>query len=246
MNKLVILYYHDIVPEGEGFSYQKLEVSKFEEQMKFLMGKAFQTLLFSDLDKPLPEKPVIVSFDDGFRSVYEKAAPIMKKYGIKGNVYLPTAYIGKDPKFMSWEMVQSLYITNDWYFAAHTHNHVDIRKLDEKSAKKEISLSHEEISQHLGYTPDVFCMPYGAFDKRSADLVRKIGNYQYILGSFYGAINVKQLGNAVLPRIGVSNDDTIEKFEDKLNGKYNWKGPLQRLRLMISNIKGERVEHYEY
>ena len=106
--KLKVLYYHEVVEQGQGFSYQKIEKEAFEQQMAYLRAEGYETLYFSDLNKPLPAKAVIVSFDDGFRSVYENAAPIMEKYGIKGNVYLPTGYIGNDPHFMDWDMVQKL------------------------------------------------------------------------------------------------------------------------------------------
>ena len=108
MKKLLITYYHEVVKEGEGATYQKIEEEKFEAQMRYLQEQGYTSLFFSELGKPLPEKAVIVSFDDGFRSVYENAAPIMQKYGIKGNIYLPTAYIGNDEKFMDWDMVRAL------------------------------------------------------------------------------------------------------------------------------------------
>ena len=89
-NKLLVIYYHEIVENGQGYSYQKLEKEMFEQQMRYLKEQGYQTLFFRDLDKPLPEKAIIVSFDDGFRSVYENAIPIMKRYGIKANIYLPS------------------------------------------------------------------------------------------------------------------------------------------------------------
>ena len=59
--KLVVIYYHEVVESGQGFSYQKIEKDKFEQQMKYLQEHHYQTLLFEDLDKPLPEKSIIVS-----------------------------------------------------------------------------------------------------------------------------------------------------------------------------------------
>ena len=76
MKKLIIIYYHDIVENGKGYSYQKVEKEHFENQMKYLKEHGYQTILFEDMEKFLPEKAVLVTFDDGFQSVYKNAVPI--------------------------------------------------------------------------------------------------------------------------------------------------------------------------
>ncbi len=246
MRKLLIIYYHEVVKKGEGASYQKIEEERFEAQMRYLQKNGYTSLFFSELDKPLPDKSVIVSFDDGFRSVYENAAPIMQKYAIKGNVYLPTAYIGSDEKFMTWDMVRSLQ-ESGFEMQAHTHSHVDIRTLTEESMREEVEKSQEIFSKESKITPNVICLPFGAYDKRSLKLLKKIGTYKYILGSFYGSVSERKLTKgSLLPRIGISDTDTIDVFEKKLKGKLNWKGCLQRLRLFVHSVKGDRIEKYEY
>lgn len=242
--KLKVIYYHEVVEQGQGFSYQKIEKEKFAQQMAYLQAEGYETLYFSDLAKPLPPKAVIVSFDDGFRSVYEKAAPIMEKYGIKGNVYLPTGYIGNDPHFMDWEMVKDLQAGN-FEMQAHTHDHVDVRTLTEQTLAEQIKASDDAFEEKLGFLPKAFCLPFGTYDCASVGKLRKTGRYDYILGSYYGNLGKPRKGR-VLPRIGISNDDTLEDFIAKLQGKRNWKGPLQRLRLCLKNLKKERITHYEY
>lgn len=242
--KLKVLYYHEVVEQGQGFSYQKMEKEKFARQMAYLQEHGYETLYFSDLDKPLPPKAVIVSFDDGFRSVYENAAPIMETYGIRGNVYLPTAYIGNDSHFMDWDMVQKLQ-EGSFEMQAHTHNHVDVRTLDEQALQEQIQASDELFREKLGYLPRAFCLPFGTYDSASIKKIRNTGRYDYILGSYYGNLRIGKK-DRVLPRIGISNDDTMEDFAAKLQGKRNWKGPLQRLRLWLKNLKKERITNYEY
>lgn len=240
---LSILYYHEVVDPGHGFSYQKIDLDKFSSQMQYLHENGYQTLHFSQLNQPLPEKAVIVSFDDGFRSVYQNAASIMQEYGIVGNIYLPTAYIEKYPQFMDWNMVRQLQ--GLFEFQAHTHNHLDIRTLSKEQLNQEIALSDAEFIGQLHWKPSVFCMPYGVFDHKSIYRLRSTHRYRFLLGSFYGT--VKHAGDgAILPRIGISNDDTLDIFQKKLEGKLNWKGSLQRARLMLQNIKGERITDYLY
>lgn len=244
--KLLIIYYHEVVEQGCGYSYQKIEKDKFEEQMKYLSENGYQTLFFSELSKSLPEKAVIVSFDDGLKSVYDNAFSIMKKYGIKGNVYLPTAYIGNDEHFMDWNMVRDLCDSGVFEMQAHTHNHTDIRTYSVEDMLNEVNTSAEILDKELGFDPSAFCIPFGMYDRKSILKLRKTNKYKYILGSYYGRIPENRLSTNVLPRIGISNDDSIEKFVDKIEGKYDWKGILQRLRLMFFNLRKERVTEYKY
>lgn len=246
MKEVTIIYYHEVVDKGEGYSYQKIEKEKFEAQMKYLRDNGYKSILFSDLDKELPDKAVIVSFDDGFRTVYENAAPIMKKYGIHGNIYLPTQYIGKDDHFMTWNMVKELSENSFFEMQAHTHTHVDIRRLNEKSLQEEINQSDKMFQKELGMIPKAFCMPYGVYNRKCISLLRKQSRYNYLLGSFYGHTKLKNATKKVLPRIGISNNDSIDVFGGKLQGKYDWKGPLQRIRLVAKNLKKECITEYEY
>lgn len=246
MKKLAVIYYHDIVDPGKGYSYQKTEESHFEEQMRFLSEKGWHTLLMEDLEKPLPDKAVLITFDDGFISVYERAVPIMRKYGIKGNILLPTKYIEEnDPHYLSWEQLKELCDKKEFSVAAHTHSHVDIRMLDEQTMREETQQSNDLIEKRLSIRTKSFCMPYGKYNKSSAKMLKSIGGYQYVFASFYGLAPENRLNSVLIPRIGISNDDTIEVFADKLNGKFNWKGPLQRLRLTLENLKGERITQYD-
>lgn len=246
MSKLVVIYYHDIVEAGQGYSYQRVEVDKFEMQMRYLNEHGYATLLFEDLEKELPEKAVLVTFDDGFASVYRNAVPIMRKYGIKGNVFVPTKYVEeKEEHFMSWENLRELCNNKEFSVAGHTHKHVDIRSLDEETMKEEIELSNSLIFQNLGIETKGFCMPYGKYDFRSIRRLRKHSQYQFIYASFYGQANGNRLLKSLIPRIGISNEDSLEVFRQKLEGKSNWKGIVQRARLMLANLKGERITRYD-
>lgn len=245
-NQLLIIYYHEVVKEVPGYSYQKIRFDHFEQEMKYLADNGYRSLHFSELSDPIPNKSIIVSFDDGFRTVYENAAPVMQKFGIKGNIYLPTDYIGQDEHFMTWNMVQELYRSGLFEMQAHTHTHSDIRALSARQLKDEITASDKLFQEKLGYLPPAFCMPFGVWDRRSARELRDMDRFRYILGSHYGRVSGNRLSSCVLPRIGISNDDTIDVFAGKLRGAYDWKGPMQLARLAAKNLRKERVTRYEY
>ena len=245
-NKLLIIYYHEVVKEEHGFSYQKITLDHFEQEMRYLAENGYRSLHFSELSDPILDKSIIVSFDDGFRTVYENAAPVMLRLGIKGNIYLPTAYIGQGEQFMSWNMVQELYHSGLFEMQAHTHTHSDMRALSTMQIEEEIASSDRIFQKKLGYLPPAFCMPFGVWDHRSVRALRDLDRFRYILGSHYGRVSVDRLNECVLPRIGISDDDTIAVFAGKIRGDYDWKGPLQRARLAMMNLRQNRITQYEY
>lgn len=246
MKELIVIYYHDIVEAGNGYSYQRVEKNKFNEQMKYLKENGYTSILFEDMNKPLPPKAILITFDDGFRTVYDVAVPIMRKYGMKANVFLPTKYVEEQhPHFMTWDMLKELCMAGDFSVAAHTHTHADIRSLNDATMKLEIEKSNQLLHDRLNIRTRSFCMPYGKYDKRSIETLKRYSEYMYIFASFYGKAKENKMAEKLLPRIGISNEDSVDVFEDKLLGKLNWKGIIQKSRLFVANCKGERITQYD-
>ncbi len=240
MSKVPIIYYHEIV-DGEGYSYQKTAKYKFEEQMRFLKENGYNTIQYAELKGNVGDRSVIVSFDDGFSSVYQNAVEIMDKYGIKGTVYLPTAFIGNHPLFMNWDMVREA--SEILSYEAHTHTHSDMRWLSGKQICEEIKTSDEIFLRELSIKPSALCFPFGAYKGATLKCLKDLNRYDYLLSSCYGAVSIgKTSPQKVLPRIGISNTDSIETFEKKITGKLSWKGNLQKIRWNINTIRGQRLK----
>ena len=237
MKSLSILYYHEIVANGKGYSFQMTEIDKFEQQMKYLSENGYKTILFSQLNQPIDRKTVLVSFDDGYLSVYENAVPILKKYGIKGNVYLPTGLIGSKANYMNWDMINSLYKSGCFDFATHSHSHCDITKLSFTQLLTEFEECDRIFLKNLGFKSNLFCIPYGHYNRETVKNIWKTKKYEYVTTSYYGQIGKKVPKNRLLPRIPVSNDDSMDVFISKLKGKYNLTGYKQRLKNFIRNGK---------
>ena len=240
MGRVLVIYYHEVV-DVDGFSYQKINIDRFEQQMRYLAENGYRSLLLSQLETSNDPKAVVVSFDDGYSSVSDRAFPIMERYGIKGNVYLATGLIGSDENYMTWDQVRALRDSGHWDFAAHTHSHADIRTLTPEDARREIDLSHEAFKRELGYVPRAFCMPYGTYSRKSAKMIRELGGYKYMLGSYYGTFDPQNAKRTALPRIGIRNEDSLEDFAAKLSGRKNLKGYLQRMRLTLQNLRGQKI-----
>ena len=129
---LPVIYYHNIVKNGEGFSYMHTDEDRFSEQMKFLCEKGYETLLFSelphDMKKKKREKKILITFDDGFESNYRIAFPMAKQCGIKFNVFLAYDYIGKE-NYLTKEQIVEMQASGLVEFGYHTKSHCDSRTL---------------------------------------------------------------------------------------------------------------------
>ena len=239
MKDYTVIYYHNIV-EGKGESYQRTGIDNFKEQMKFLSENGYNTINFSDIDKCVKGKNVLIVFDDGFKCVYEKAYPIMKELGIKGNVFILPKYTDeKDDRFISIDNIKEMS-ANGFEFGAHTTSHIDLRTLGYSELSRDCEEVDEWFINNLGKKSDDFCMPYGKYMSKQLRILKKY--YKRVYTSLYGSNKFKK---AVIKRIGISDSDGIEKFKAKLDGKYDYKGSLQRVRLFVDNVRGNRVTEYD-
>ena len=101
MFDIPIITYHKISNQKE-FGLTTVSKRQFEIQMKYLKSNGYTSVCFKNLTQEysLPEKPIIITFDDGYESIYQNAFPILKKYNFMAVVYIITDYIGR---FNLWE-----------------------------------------------------------------------------------------------------------------------------------------------
>ncbi len=153
----------------------------FAAQMRWLRAHGYHTItqrrLFDALErgKPLPAKPVLLTFDDGYRDVFGKAMPILARLHMRATAYVITARIsGPDPSFLTWSRVRALE-RHGFDIGSHTVHHLELTALPDASALSELTASRRVLERHLGHPVQWFAYPAGAFDAHAADLVREAG-----------------------------------------------------------------------
>jgi peptidoglycan/xylan/chitin deacetylase (PgdA/CDA1 family) len=183
-----ILMYHQIGDAPD--DVWSVSPAEFEQQMRQLKEQGYETVLPSDLvayarrRKPLPRKPVVITFDDGSLSVKELAVPILRKQGYRAIVYLITAATADTPSArreseghpcLTWEEVRAMREEGTIVFGSHSVHHS--RELILSRPAAEIEDSMREIREKGGLVPDSFCYPFneGAGDAAIADLIRRAG-----------------------------------------------------------------------
>ena len=122
--KVAILAYHRFVPGDRKCDLLSVSATSFRSQLEYLRENGFTVVSFSDLADfiegkgPMPRKPVILSMDDGYKSVYQVAYPVLREFGYKATVFVYTDFIGA-PAGLNWaEMGENDRIGAGRYSAA--------------------------------------------------------------------------------------------------------------------------------
>lgn len=124
-----VLNYHQINDRDK--NALTVTSSQFAAQMDYLKAAGYHTITATELadalerGAPLPPKPVLLTFDDGYLDNYTVAYPILKERGMKAAIFLITDYVGRYPNYLTWEQAREMQ-KNGIEFGSHTLNHVDL------------------------------------------------------------------------------------------------------------------------
>ena len=153
----------------------------FAAQMAWLQRHGFHTIsqlqLFDALERGarLPQKPIVLSFDDGYRDVFGKAMPILYRLHMRATAYVITDRIsGPDPSFLTWGQLTGLE-RRGIEVGSHTVHHLELTGLSDEQALRELLDSKRALEQHLGHPVQWFSYPAGAENPHAVELVRRAG-----------------------------------------------------------------------
>ena len=211
-----ILLYHRIaeppLPNSSDARYYTAPVD-FQWQMQALKDWGYTTIPISLLVEAilkgasLPPRPVVISFDDGYESVYENAFPVMQAYGFTGVMYLVWDYLGSQG-YMDNGQIQTM-TTVGWEIGSHsmTHPHLPVVH-DQVFFEGAQSKSH--LESEFGVNVESFAYPYGEIDPF---VVGKIAEYGYSAAVGLGGQYVNGLDTLFyLSRIEVRNGTDLTAF----------------------------------
>ncbi|HKC14935.1 MAG TPA: polysaccharide deacetylase family protein [Patescibacteria group bacterium] len=122
----------------------------------------------------LPQKAIVLTFDDGYRDFYTDVFPILKQENVKGTDYVIADFLNR-PNFMFSYQVQEVAKSPLVEIAAHTMNHVWLKGINKETANYQISQSKKDLEKLIGKPVVSFAYPYGAFDQQAAILVKEAG-----------------------------------------------------------------------
>jgi peptidoglycan/xylan/chitin deacetylase (PgdA/CDA1 family) len=207
--------------------------SQLERQLAFLRERGFVGATFSEAlgDPPAP-RTLAVTFDDGYRSVIERAFPILERLGIPGTVFVPSAYASApDPRFwagtgrerwfggpheaeltgLSWQELQQL-IAAGWEVGSHTRSHPHLTELDDDALEEELAGSRRECERSAGQPCCSLAYPYGDLDDR---VVRAASRAGYRFGAALPRRFPGRPAALLWPRVGIYRPDGWLRFRIK-------------------------------
>lgn len=185
---LPILTFHSIDLQSSVISFHP---NVFKRSIAKIHEYGYHTLRLSDAvdhlrqGKPFPEKSLVITFDDGYQSVFDEAYPVLLEYGMSAMIFLT---VGKEVSLrlttdrlpslngrsmLSWEQIGDMK-RNGIDIGAHTLTHADLTSLPVEHVEEEIYESKSIIEDALSAPVNCFSYPFGRYDERSRKIVKRL------------------------------------------------------------------------
>ncbi len=222
-----ILMYHYVsaLPAEADAIRQDLTVTpeNFEAQLAYLRDQGYTSITLFELaaafrgEASLPEKPIVLTFDDGYADAYTVAFPLLQKYGFKGTFFV-IAYVveGGVPGYLTWEQAREMAEAG-MSIQSHSLDHVDLRERSADYLKQQVELSRDLIEARVGQPVRFFCYPAGRYDEAVIRALEQAG--------YWGAVTT-EWGSThtwsrrfTWPRLRVRGSWGLETFKQILPGK---------------------------
>lgn len=177
VTEVPILYYHSIMVEPG--NELRMPPEQFNEQMMYLSSQGYNVLtpndLYNDLygNGTIPNKPILITFDDGYEDNYTNALPILKKYNFTATVFMVSSFVNGNG-FLSADQLKELQSAG-WTIGGHTVNHTDLSKVDTNTVKAELDNSKKTLENMLGTKVNYFCYPFGGYSFSVVSQVKQSG-----------------------------------------------------------------------
>lgn len=220
-----ILVYHNLAPQAKGRLV--IAVSTFEQQMRYLKREGYRVVSLADvvawmrLERQLPKKAVVLTFDDGYRAFREYAYPILKELRYPATLFVYTDYVGAGRNALTWDELKAL-AADGFDIQAHSKSHTDLKRRERESdaqyarrMKAELAEPLALFQRNIGRPTPLLAYPYGRVDD---DLLIKVREQRYA-----AAFTVRREGSPsfvqplLIPRSQIYSDMTLEDFAKNLN-----------------------------
>ncbi len=184
--RIPILVYHSVRPyiKGESKLQDAYDITPqlLEQELLYLNSNGYHAVSFADVNRyfddgtPLPNKPFILTFDDGWKNQYKHALPVLLKYNTKATFFIYTNPIDhKKAHWMSWDEVKTLDKMG-MEIGGHSRTHPVLTKITtDAGLDKEISGGKKILESNLGHPVEVFAYPFGMYNESVVAAVKRAG-----------------------------------------------------------------------
>jgi peptidoglycan/xylan/chitin deacetylase (PgdA/CDA1 family) len=229
--RVPILMYHEIAPPSQSSSRLAVAPEAFAEQLAYLHEEGCQTVTVAELsavlgggERALPDRSVVLTFDDGYADFHTRAMPMMDRYGFRATVFVTTGWVqdagplptGRRPgRMMSWSQVEEAAQAR-FEVAAHSHLHPQLDRVSPQRLREELHVSKAQLEDKTGSPVTGLAYPFGYSNARVRHAVRELGH-----GYACAVSNVIMSDRAdllALPRLTVRRSTRIPTFQHLVRG----------------------------
>lgn len=211
VRKLPILMYHAVDDKAWGDTTLFVKINEFERQMKYLKDEGYTTLFLSEINQAFNyEKPIIITFDDGYKNVYDYAFPILKKYNLKSDFYIITRWMDGET-FVTPEMVKEMDESKIMEIGSHTLTHMKLGYNSYEEQEQELKNSKKDLEELLKKEITTVAYPYGCYNSDTVNISKKYYKYGVTVNKDFNYEG--KLSNYTLNRIKISRSTTFNQFK---------------------------------
>ena len=225
-----ILMYHAVATDPSDAT-RELSVTPdaFAQQMAAIAALGLTPVNTAELavrwrsGRPLPPRPVLITFDDGYEGVHRHALPVLAKHGFAATLFVSTGWLrgaydtgGALDTMLDWDQVRELAAA-EVEIGGHSHTHPQLDQLDDDRLRSELIICKEIVSDQLGAAPASFAYPYGYSSRRVREAVRETGYAQAL--AVGNALARRRQGPYALQRVTVRRSTGVEEFERLVEGR---------------------------
>ncbi|MFO7680839.1 MAG: polysaccharide deacetylase family protein [Chloroflexota bacterium] len=180
----ILMYHYLSVPPADADIYRtdlSVTPENFRQQMAYLAENGYTPIDFYQLSAAitaqtdLPDKPILLTFDDGYLDNYENAFPILQEFGFTATFFIITDLADQGaPGYANWEQLKEMAAAG-MRIESHTKNHPDLSTMGRDGVIFQVLGSQETIAAHIGYTPRYLCYPGGRYNAETMQILSELG-----------------------------------------------------------------------
>jgi peptidoglycan/xylan/chitin deacetylase (PgdA/CDA1 family) len=221
-----VLMYHEIADAAATSSRLAVSPDVFADQVAYLHDAGFTTItagalaaILADGVGELPERPVVLTFDDGYGDFHTNALPVIKAREYTATLFQTTAWIGKEgekKRMLNWRELAEIEQAGI-EIGAHTVKHPQLDQLPENLMREELYASKSDLEDNLGLKVPGLAYPFGYSNARVRQVARELGyDYAYAVNN---ALTTATADKFAFPRLTVQRATTMDEFGKMVHGQ---------------------------
>ena len=212
----------------------------FQEQMRFLRGHGYHSISLDEWvgcvasGRDIPGRPVIITFDDGYKNVLTHAAPILEAADFRATIFVVTRKVGSHSNWdagspvelLDWDDLRLLQ-QRGFEIGSHTTSHIDLLTISDEDIVRDCVEARATFRKQLGRQVTSLALPWGRGDARVRNALYR-GGFRAVLGTTGGFSNLKD-DVLNLARIEIFGHDVLDTFRTRIE--------TARIESYLRNIK---------